>query len=51
MPPKYTTARHEVYSIIVNSPITVADRAEKEKRQLEAPGVAQCLRRRIDSWK
>ena len=47
-----SSARHEVHDLIADDPIkAVADRAEKEKRQLEAPGVAQCLKERINSWK
>lgn len=47
-----SSARHEVYDLIADDPIkAVSDRAEKEKRQLEAPGVAQCLKERINSWK
>lgn len=45
-------ARREVYNLIGNDPVkAVSDRAEKEKRQLEAPGVARCLKERINSWK
>lgn len=41
-----------MYNLIVDNLIeAVADRAEKDKRQLEAPGVARCLKERINSWK
>ena len=47
-----SSARREVYDLIADNPIkAVSDRAEKEKRQLEAPGVARCLKERINSWK
>ena len=47
-----SSARREVHDLIADNPIkAVSDRAEKEKRQLEAPGVAQCLKERINSWK
>lgn len=46
------SARREVYTLVAADPVrAVADRAEKEKRQLEAPDVEKCLRRRISSWK
>ena len=38
-----------MYDLIADDPIkAVSDRAEKEKRQLEDPDVAQCLRERIN---
>jgi len=47
-----SNTQRDVYDLIVDNPIrAVSDRAEKEKRQLEAPGVAHCLRERIKSWK
>ena len=47
-----SSTRREVYDLVADDPIkAVSDRAEKEKRQLEAPGVARCLRERIKSWK
>ena len=45
----FSVARREVYDLIADDPIkAVSDRAEKEKRQLEDPDVAQCLRERIN---
>lgn len=45
----FSIARREVYDLIADDPIkAVSDRAEKEKRQLEDPDVAQCLRERIN---
>lgn len=45
----FSVARRKVYDLITDDPIkAVSDRAEKEKRQLEDPDVAQCLRERIN---
>ncbi len=45
----FSVARRKVYNLIVdNLTEAVADRAEKEKRQLEDPDVAQYPRERIN---